>query len=190
MKVPITCASGRSREVIADMRVPIRLDRQDSSFSYVDVFSKGNEYDKAEIHGTIRNGRLRGTYAFGSTAGSCFTGDGVRGTPQKPEGSPVQFSLPRRKGLRFYEDARLKERRSANTYSPGSFPHAVYMWIGHGKVYALTAIVRETCIAHQPGFPPSRNRFDLVLTRWQAPVNERTHTIHVRESERTGTGPR
>ena len=114
----------------------------------------------------------------------------MRGTPQKPEGSPVSFSQSRRRGLRFFEDFRPKQRRSATTYLPGSFSPKVYMWIGHGRVYALTAIVNETCIAHQSGFPPSRNRFDLVLTRRQAAVNPKTHAIHVRESERTGTGRR
>lgn len=188
--VPLDCPDGISRrEEIADTRVPIRLD-QTGSFSYVDVFSKGSEYYKAEIRGTMRHGRLHGTYAFGTTGGPCWTGDEVRGTPQKPEGSPVSFSLSRRKGVRFYEDKSLQQRRSANTYLPGSFPHAVYMWVGPGKVYSLTAIVRETCITHQSGFPPSSNSYDLVLTRRQASINPLTHRINVREAERVGIGPR
>ena len=121
---------------------------------------------------------MRGEYEFSST-------NSVSGQTTRSTGD---FSLSRCKGLRFYKDSNLKQRRSATTYMDGVFPHAVYMWIGNGKAYALTAILNETCVRHQAGFPPSQNYYDLVLTRQRTAVNQRTHEIQVREVERTGTG--
>src|SRR4051812_22141666 len=192
LDAPIHCTGGGGFvDEIADTRKPIRV-RRTGAFAFVDVFRKGSEYGKAVVKGVFRRGRLVGEYRYVHILGngsSCWSGRRIVGPAQSPEGSSVALSVSRHEGLRFFKDPLRRFGRSATTYFPGSFSPVVYMWIGHGKVYGLTAILPETCVAHQSGYPSSTNRFDLVLARKQpVRVNARTHAIRVREVERTGTG--
>ena len=177
-------------EQIADTRTPIRV-RRTGAFAYVDLFRKGDEYGKAVVKGVIRHGRLEGEYRYVYSRGgdACWSGQSIQGTPQSPEGSAVAISVSRTKGLRFYKDRLSQASRNTSTYGPGSFPHVVYMWIGNGKAYGLTAIVSEKCVTHQAGFPPSTNFFDLVLSRSRpVRITPRTNKLHLHEVHRTGTG--
>jgi len=189
LDAPVHCTDGGFVEEIADTRTPIRV-RRTGAFAFVDQFRNGSEYGKAVVKGVIRHGRLDGEYRFVHVLGgdACWSGEQIEGSAESPEGSAVPLSVSRHKGLRFYKDSG-RVGRSASTYFPNSFSPAVYMWIGGGKVYGLTAILPETCVTHQSGYPPSTNHFDLVLARTHpVRVNARTHEIHVREVDRTGTG--
>ena len=126
---------------------------------------------------------------FSGTSTPAGPASGSRALRHRPRARQWRCQLSRHKGLRFFKDPLRRFGRSATTYGPNSFSPVVYMWIGHGKVYGLTAILPETCVTHQSGYPPSTNHFDLVLARTHpVRVNARTHEIHVREVDRTGTG--
>lgn len=190
--VPITCDGRTSETEIADTRVPIRLDRQTGAFSFVDLYSKSGEYSRGSLKGTIFGGRINGTYEYSSSSGSghfCWSGEARRGSPQAPEGSPVRLSLSRQKGVRFFKASLRSRRDLLTTYLADSFAPRIYMWIGGGKVYGLTAILPMTCVNREPGYPTGRARYQVVLAPNRViRVDPRTHEMRLRHLRRYPAG--
>jgi hypothetical protein len=194
--VPISCSSGDSRDRTISTRIPISLNHRTGAFSTAaQGYDKWGAYHRDGFKGTIFNGRLNATYSYGYSSGYgqfCWSGAALRGTPSAPEGSPVRFLVSRQKGVRFFKDSSLGSRRETiATYFPGYVRPVVYMWIGNGRVYGLTAVLPFTCVNHDPGYPNSSSDFDVII----APggvirVKTRTHRIRFRHVERFVTGNR
>jgi hypothetical protein len=196
--VPITCDGDHGPTFYPAIggRKRIPLDPLTGAFSYVDGNrSKQGETNRAVFRGTIFNGELRATYeyAYGNvvTGATCWSGDSFRGSPDQPEGSPVQINVSRQKGLRFYDYSDYVDFCWSGAINPGC-QRRIYVWVGGGKVYGLRVTWPETCISSESHSSPAGitsytsapQRASTELYRaanWPIRVNPRTHEIHYRE---------
>ena len=163
LEAPVTCDPEiqiTTATVAYVLGQPIPIGRN-GGFFYSDTYEgdRGGGY-RARFHGTILNGVIDAEYEYAlwdGSSGYCWSGDTLaeQGTPgNPPTGSPVPLSVHRKEGLRFYSQDPIGKLGPDGWVAWDQKPH-IYMWIGGGKVYGLTAHTGETCWNSdpQPGSP-------------------------------------